>query len=309
MSRYSLIHLPAHLGACGTNEELGRLLLDFGWMHAKLEATDVTSLIADYDAAPNVWAGLVPAQSARPQGSPLQESWRLVQGALRLSAHVLAQDKTQLAGQLMGRLLDEDSSEIQGTLVQAAAWKRSAWLRPLAADLTPPGGPLLRTLTGHSGEVSAVAVTPDGKQAVSASGDKTLKVWDLETGRALRTLEGHSEFVNGVAVTPDGKRAVSASSDQTLKVWDLETGRALRTLEGHSYVSGVAVTPDGKRAVSASYDNTRKVWDLETGEMLATFTCDHAALCCAFDDDKRTISGDAGGRVHFLSLEEPKRKK
>ena len=263
MSRYSLIHLPAHLGACGTNEELGRLLLDFGWMHAKLEATDVTSLIADYDAAPNVWAGLVPAQSARPQGSPLQESWRLVQGALRLSAHVLAQDKTQLAGQLMGRLLDEDSSEIQGTLVQAAAWKRSAWLRPLAADLTPPGGPLLRTLTGHSGEVSAVAVTPDGKQAVSASGDKTLKVWDLETGRALHTLEGHSGYVHGVAVTPDGKRAVSASDDKTLKVWDLETSRALHTLEGHSgYVAGVAVTPDGKRAVSASWDNTRKVWDL-----------------------------------------------
>ena len=78
-----------------------------------------------------------------------------------------------------------------------------------------------------------MAVTPDGKRAVSASGDNTLKVWDLETGRVLRTLEGHSHFVYGVAVTPDGKRAVSASADKTLKVWDLETGRALRTLEGH----------------------------------------------------------------------------
>ena len=112
-----------------------------------------------------------------------------------------------------------------------------------------------------------------------------------------------------MAVTPDGKRAVSASWDHTLKVWDLETGRALRPLEGHSApVVGVAVTPDGKRAVSASGDKTLKVWDLETGEVLATFTCDAAALCCAFDDDKRIISGDAGGRVHFLSLEEPKTK-
>ena len=59
--------------------------------------------------------------------------------------------------------------------------------------------------------VSGVAVTPDGKRAVSASGDKTLKVWDLETGVALRTLQGHSGPVTGVAVTPDGKRAVSAS--------------------------------------------------------------------------------------------------
>jgi WD40 repeat protein len=112
-----------------------------------------------------------------------------------------------------------------------------------------------------------------------------------------------------VAVTPDGKWAVSASADNTLKVWDLETGHALRTLQGHSAsVHGVAVTPDGKRAVSASGDKTLKVWDLETGEVLATFTCDHVALCCAFDDDKRIVSGDAGGRVYFLSLEEPKPK-
>ena len=89
-----------------------------------------------------------------------------------------------------------------------------------------------------------MAVTPDGRRAVSASDDKTLKVWDLESGRELRTLEGHSAWVNGVAVTPDGRRAVSASGDKTLKVWDLESGRELRTLEGHSaWVTGVAVTP------------------------------------------------------------------
>ena len=49
-------------------------------------------------------------------------------------------------------------------------------------------------------------MTPDGKRAVSASGDQTLKVWDLETGGVLHTLEGHSGFVSGVALTPDGKR-------------------------------------------------------------------------------------------------------
>ena len=64
---------------------------------------------------------------------------------------------------------------------------------------------------------------PDGKRALSASGDKTLKMWDLQTGEALRTLEGHSGSVYAVAVTPDGKRAISASDDKTLKVWDLET--------------------------------------------------------------------------------------
>ena len=93
------------------------------------------------------------------------------------------------------------------------------------AALDPPGTGLLRTLAGHSGSVNGVAVTPDGRRAVSASADKTLKVWDLETGAELRTLAGHSDRVNGVAVTPDGRRAVSASEDNTLKVWDLETRR------------------------------------------------------------------------------------
>ena len=88
----------------------------------------------------------------------------------------------------------------------------------------------LRPLSGRPG----VALTADGRQAVSASYDKTLKVWDVESGGELRTLEGHSGSVYGVAVTADGRRAVSASWDNTLKVWDVESGRELRTLKGHS---------------------------------------------------------------------------
>ena len=75
------------------------------------------------------------------------------------------------------------------------------------------------TLSGHDGSVVDVAVTPDGRRALSASEDNTLKVWDLESGQALLTLSGHDDLVNGVAVTPDGRRAVSASDDNNLKVW------------------------------------------------------------------------------------------
>jgi len=86
-----------------------------------------------------------------------------------------------------------------------------------------------RTLEGHSASVTGVAVTADGKRAVSASFDRTLKVWDLKTGSTLRTLEGHAGAVYGVAVAADGKRAISASYDKTLKVWDLESGLVLAT--------------------------------------------------------------------------------
>ena len=72
--------------------------------------------------------------------------------------------------------------------------------------------------------------------AVSASEDKTLKVWEVASGRELRTLVGHSNTVTAVAMTADGRRAVSASRDQTLKVWEVDSGRELRTLIGHSGV-------------------------------------------------------------------------
>ena len=129
----------------------------------------------------------------------------------------------------------------------------------------------LRTLRGHSDEVLAVTVTPDGTLVVSTSRDKTLKVWDLGSGLELLTLRGHTSRVTAVTVTQDGTLAVSASEDETLKVWDLGSGHELRTLGGHSnIVRGVAVTPDGMLAVSASDDRTLKVWDLATGRDLRT---------------------------------------
>ena len=144
----------------------------------------------------------------------------------------------------------------------------------------------------------AVAVTPDGRRAVSGSDDRTLKVWDLEQGALLATLEGHGDGVMAVAVTPDGRRAVSGSDDRTLKVWDLEQGALLATLEGHGAgVLAVAVTPDGRRAVSGSDDQTLKVWDLEQGALLATLEGHGARGQCG--------GGDAGRAARGLGLVRP----
>jgi len=73
-----------------------------------------------------------------------------------------------------------------------------------------------RTLSGHDGEVWAVAVTPDGRLVISASQDRTLKIWELASGVELHTLSGHHRRVMAVAVTPDGRHAISASDDRTL---------------------------------------------------------------------------------------------
>ena len=117
-----------------------------------------------------------------------------MQSALRLAAHVLAQDKTQLTEQLLGRLLDEEAPRIQRLLNQAQTREKEVWLRPLTASLISPGGPLLYTLQGHTSLINGVAVTPDGRYAVSASSDQTLRVWDLTSGKEARILQGHTEY-------------------------------------------------------------------------------------------------------------------
>jgi hypothetical protein len=90
--------------------------------------------------------------------------------------------------------------------------------------------------------VRACAVTPDGRRVVSASADKTLKVWDLESGRTLATMEGHVDWVHACAVTPDGRRVVSASADKTLKVWDLESRACLFTHRASAGYTAIVVT-------------------------------------------------------------------
>ena len=99
-----------------------------------------------------------------------------------------------------------------------------------------------------------MAVTPDGQRVVSASGDKTLELWDLASGRALRTFTGHSGSVNAVAVTSDGQRVLSASEDQTLKVWELASGRELATFKADAALYCCAVSPDGKTILAGDTD-------------------------------------------------------
>ena len=175
----------------------------------------------------------------------------------------------------------------------------------LAARPPGEGLTLYQHDPGHRGNVYRVALTPDGKRAVSGSADNTLKVWDLESGQELQTLSGHADWVRAVAVTPDGQRAVSGSDDNTLKVWDLESGKELQTLSGHqSAVFAVALTPDGQRAVSGSYDDTLKVWDLESGKEIQTLSghSEDVGAVAVTPDGKRTVSGSSDSTLKVWDL-------
>jgi WD domain, G-beta repeat len=128
------------------------------------------------------------------------------------------------------------------------------------------------TLPGHSSFVNSLAISPDGKILVSGSWDKTIKVWELETGELIGTLTGHSDRVNSVAISWNGKMLASGSSDETIKFWNLLNGELLCTFPGHSMeVNSVAISPNGQIIASCGgSDNTIKLWNLRTGQLLRT---------------------------------------
>ncbi|KND89249.1 Vegetative incompatibility protein HET-E-1 [Tolypocladium ophioglossoides CBS 100239] len=144
--------------------------------------------------------------------------------------------------------------------------------------------PCLQTLEGHEWGVSSLAFSVD-HQLASASGDKTVKIWDMAMGSCLQTLEGHDDTVTSIAfcptnsqrLAPDGQLVASTSRDTTVKIWDTASGACVRTLEGHGgwVLSAAFVTsPDSQwlhiasRVASAS--NTIKIWDVATGSCLQT---------------------------------------
>ncbi len=254
----------------GLSTQVEKTLLDYTYLQAKLAGQGVQELIDDYALIPK--AGV---------NKEKEKSLSLLQGALRLSAHVLSKDPLQLPGQLTGRLLGIEVSELKALLEQIQAEVKRPWLRPLFPCLTPPGGSELYTLVGTTiSGIKALAITPDGKLAVSGS-YRDLKVWDLEFGIERFTLTGHFAEVNCVAITPDGRLAVSGTDlrENSIKVWNLRTGKELFTLKGHSSrVFSVAITSDGRRAVSASADNMIKVWDLENGVELFSLPTQQEAV-------------------------------
>ncbi|MBD1921335.1 serine/threonine protein kinase [Microcoleus sp. FACHB-831] len=164
---------------------------------------------------------------------------------------------------------------------------------------------LKNTLQGHSGFVYSVAISPDGQTLVSGSDDKTIKIWNLASGKLIRTLQGNSHQINSVAISPDGQTLVSGSDDYKIKIWNLASGKLIRTLQGHSDdVETVAISPDGQTLVSGSGDKTIKIWNLASGKLIRTlksrsFSVETVAIS---PDGQTLVSGSLDNTIKIWNL-------
>ncbi|HNP19621.1 MAG TPA: caspase family protein [Fulvivirga sp.] len=125
---------------------------------------------------------------------------------------------------------------------------------------------------GHYAAVKAVAFTPDGKYLLSGSRDKSIKLWEVATGRELRSYLGHESTINDLAVSNDGKFFVSSCADKTAKMWNIATGELIKTFTGpKDYLTSVALSHDNKFLVTAGFDWEAYLWNIETGKLINTF--------------------------------------
>src|SRR5205085_461812 len=131
----------------------------------------------------------------------------------------------------------------------------------LTAGPTPDGGGApntatkLRDYVGHAGPVTGLAVTGDGAMLITCGEDKTVRAWDVKTGKPLRSFQGHMTKVTAVAVRRDGRQVASASDDGAVRVWDLNTSDDHRAMtDSKDSLWAVAISPNGKRLAAAGAD-------------------------------------------------------
>jgi WD40 repeat protein len=151
---------------------------------------------------------------------------------------------------------------------------------------------VIKTLAGHTDIIWTVALSANGQTLASGSEDRTIKVWNPQTGQLMHTFSGHAGAVRAIALSLDGNLLVSAGSDRTIKMWNLKTDKLIRTLEGHQdTIWSVAISSDRRYLATASADRTIKIWNIHTKELLATFK-GHSdwVFSVAFSPDGQTLA-------------------
>jgi WD40 repeat protein len=124
-------------------------------------------------------------------------------------------------------------------------------------------------LRGHEGQVFSAQFSADGKTVLTASSDKTARLWDVASGQELRVLRGHEDRVTSAQFSADGKTVVTASLDKTARLWDVASGQELRVLRGHEgAINSAQFSADGKTVLTASSDRTARLWDVVSGQEL-----------------------------------------
>jgi WD40 repeat protein len=282
--------------------------------------------VGKYHALRGDWARSLPLLARGPDGDFKTVARR------DLDAPTDAREQVKLAEDWRRLVKGEPDLLSTNMLLRAGYWYQQALLRLdgderiqaeakllAVAEALPAGRRLpgyfvlLRRFEGHQGNVTGVAFAHDGRRVLTASADRTLRLWDAATGKQRKRIAAHDSWVRCVAFAPDDRRAISCGDDNLLRLWEVASGREVRRFKGHTeWVRCAAFLPDprrgGGRLVSGSDDGTLRLWDVETGKELKRFTGHkgYVMSLAVSGDGRRLLSGGADESVRLWDVEDGK---
>ena len=252
---------------CSCAEHLSKSYEDFVNLELNFNDRGIFALQADIVSA----LALLPSACSSSTSDHLKTLLRLLQYEMQTiqnsqSQHLSSFFLQQVAKRALEMGLISWWQDVEALLAQQGA---SYWKVNWATKQISPA--LKCSLSGHKWEILSVAITPDGKKAISGSHDGTVRLWDVESGTQERIVGKDEGNVSAVAITPDGKKAISASGP-VVKIWNLESGE-YQMLDRviPDWVYTVAITPDGKKAIFA-FKRSIKLWSLQSGKEERTHT-------------------------------------
>lgn len=175
-------------------------------------------------------------------------------------------------------------------------WPRPVWRAPWKN---------YRVISGHLGWVRSVAVDPSNNWFCTGSADRTIKIWDLASGRLKLTLTGHIDQVRGLAVSSKHTYMFSAGDDKLVKCWDLEQNKVIRSYHGHlSGVYCLAVHPTIDILLTGGRDSVCRVWDIRSKVQIRTLPGHDNTVCSVFTrpTDPQVITGSHDSTIKLWDL-------
>ncbi len=316
-------YLLFHMAAAGNVRELRDLLLDPGWITAKLRNTDIAAVLADYRA----WAN--------------DSVTHLLESAVTLSADIIVRDPDALLPQLLGRIDPNDQPElVEMTNEWRRATRSTAWLCPLTPSLTKAGGTLVRTLQVGYMRFPHLSLSDDGR-LLAVTHEGYVQVFDLvrqqqvmhiraadaaltADGRLLAigigyyvvlydvaaekdiwwSSQGQIGPIRKVVVTPDGRWVAGCSTQNSVHVWSVDSGGEVFVVQHQEDIELFALASTGDRVVLVLPGGVLEMWSVEGGQRLARWESSETDVrAITFGPDREVVVGSAGGTIQMWTID------